>query len=84
MATEEGSKSKDHSFLRFLIVSTLTVLGMALCIFSPWILLVAIMNLGLRGEPLNYVAFAAFWSFFIIIVLLATAIDWLRKRKKTE
>lgn len=84
MTTEEGSKSKDHGFLRFVIVSTLIVLGMALCIFSPWVLLVAIINLGLRGEPLNYIAFATFWSFFIIVVLLATAIDWINKRKKTE
>ena len=84
MTTEEGSKSKDHGFLRFVIVSTLIVSGMALCIFSPWVLLVAIINLGLRGEPLNYIAFATFWSFFIIVVLLATAIDWINKRKKTE
>lgn len=84
MTTEEGSKSKDHSFLRFVIVSTLTVLGMALCIISPWIFYVCMINLGVRGEPLNYIAFAAFWSFFIIIVILATAIDWVMKKKKTE
>jgi len=84
MTAEEGSESEDRSFLRFVIVSTLTVLGMALCILSPGIFLVALINLGLRGELLNYIAFAAFWSFFIIIVLLAAAIDWVKKRKKTE
>jgi hypothetical protein len=84
MTTEEGSKSEDRSFLRFVIVSTLTVLGMALCILSPWIFVVALTNPGLRGQPLSYIAFAAFWSFFIVIVILATAIDWVKKRKKTE
>jgi len=84
MTTEEGLKSKDHGFLRFVIVSTLTVLGMALCIFSPWIFIVALIRLGLQGEPFNYIAYVAFWSFFIIIVILATAIDWINKRKKTE
>jgi hypothetical protein len=84
MTTEEGPESKGNSFLRFVIVSTLTVLGMALCILSPWIFIVALINLGLQGEPLNYIAYAAFWSFFIMIVILATAIDWINKRKKTE
>jgi hypothetical protein len=84
MTTEEGSKSRGHSFLRFVIVSTLTVLGIALCILSPWVFIVALINLGLRDEPLNYIAFAAFWSFFIVIVILATAIDWINKRKKRE
>jgi hypothetical protein len=84
MTTEEESKPKDRSFLRFVIVSTLIVIGMALCIFSPWIFLVMVVNIGLRGEFLNYIAFATYWSFFMIIVLLAAAIDWVRKRKKTE
>jgi len=84
MMAEEGSESEDRSFLRFVIVSTLTVLGMALCIISPGIFYVCMINLGVRGEPLNYIAFATFWSFFIIIVILATAIDWINKRKKTE
>jgi hypothetical protein len=84
MTTEEGLESERHSFLRFVIVSTLTVLGMALCILSPWIFIVVLINLGLQGEPLNYIAFAAFWSFFIVIVILAVAIDWINKRNKIE
>jgi len=82
MTTQERSESKDHSFLRFVIVSTLTVLGIALCILSPWILILELINLGLQGEPYDYVAYAAFWSFFVIIVMLATVIDWIKKRKK--
>jgi putative flippase GtrA len=78
MTTEEGLESERHSFLRFVIVSTLTVLGMALCILSPWIFIVVLINLGLQGEPLNYIAF------FIVIVILAVAIDWINKRNKIE
>jgi hypothetical protein len=83
MTNEEESKSK-HGFLRFVIVSTVIVVSMALCIFSPWIFLVVFINIGLRGKFLNYIAFATFRSFFIIIVLLAAAIDWAMKRKKIE
>lgn len=84
MTVEEQSESEDRSFLRFVIVSTLTVVGMALCIMSPWLFYICMINLGMRGEPLNYIAIAAFGSFFIIVVILAAAIDWVRKRKKTE
>jgi hypothetical protein len=84
MPPEEESKSKDYSFLRFVIISTLIVLGMAICILSPMIFFIGMINLGIRGEPFNYIAFATFWSYFIIIVILATTIDWIRKRKKTE
>ena len=82
MAAETLSKSKDHSFLQFVIVATLTIVGMTLCVLSPCILLVGLMSLGLRGEILGYLAYAAFWSIFIVVVILATAIDWLKKKKK--
>jgi len=84
MTADERPESEDRGFLRFVIVSTLTVVGMALCIMSPWLFYICMINLGMRGEPLNYVAIAAFWSFFVIIVILATVIDWVMKRKKTE
>lgn len=84
MTAEEGSESEDHSFLRFVIVSTLTVVGLALVILSPVIFYVGLLSLGLRGEPFNYIAYVAFWSFLTVIVILTTAIDWVRKRKKTE
>lgn len=84
MANEEESESGKYSFLLFVIASTLKVVGLTLCILSPWILYVGLINLGLRGEPFNYVAFAFFWSYFVVIVLLAAVIDWIRKRKKTK
>ena len=82
MMVEERSESKDGSFLRFIIVSTITVVGIALCVLSPWIFYIGMINLGLRGAPLNYIAFATFWSIFIVILILAVAID--RVKKKTE
>jgi len=84
MTVEEGSESEDHSFLRFVIVSTLTVVGLALFVLSPVIFYVGILSLASRSEPFNYITYAVFWSFLIVIVVLTTTIDWVRKRKKTE
>lgn len=84
VSNEEESDSKNHSFLRFVIVSTLQVLAMTICILSPCVLLVLLIKIGLQGEPFNYLAFIAFWSLFLIVIVFAAVVDWIKKRKHTE
>lgn len=81
MADEENSESRDLSFLGFVIVSTLIVVGMALFIFSPWIIYIGILSLGLSKGFASYLALSLFWAFFVAVVVLSAIVNWLRKEK---
>lgn len=83
MTDEEHLDSENDGFLRFVIVSTLKVVGIALCIMSGWVFYIGMLSLGSKGEPFNYIAVASFWSFFIVLIVLAVVIDWLKKKKES-
>jgi uncharacterized membrane protein len=81
--TKEESTDLDHySFLRFVIMATLEVVGMALLIMSGWVFYVGMMSLSLKGEVFSYVAVVCFWSFLLLLIVTAAVIDWVRDKKK--
>ena len=81
--TEEESLDSDHySFPRFVIMATLKVAGMALLIMSGWIFYVGMLSLGLQGEVFSYIAVVSFWSFLLLLIVIAAVIDWMRDKKR--
>ncbi|RLI46783.1 hypothetical protein DRO69_02325 [Candidatus Bathyarchaeota archaeon] len=84
MVDEESVEHENYSLIRFVVVVTLTVVGMALCIMSGWIFFIGMLNLGIRGPPFSYMAIIAFWSFIVILIVLAAVIDWMKKKKASQ
>jgi uncharacterized membrane protein len=81
--TEEENPDYDHySFLRFVIMATLKVVGMALLIMSGWVFYVGVLSLGLQGEVFSYVAVISFWTFLLLLIVTGAVIDWMRDKKK--
>lgn len=78
MPEEEESDAEKHSFLRFLIMATLTVAGMALLIISGWAVYITLLHLGIKGEPFGHIAIATFWVFIVALLILAAVVDWVK------
>jgi uncharacterized membrane protein len=81
---EDRSDSDKYSFLRFVIIATLEVAGMALLIMSGWVFYVAMLSLGLQGGIFSYIAITAFWSFIVLLLIIAATIEWMKKKKKLK
>jgi len=79
---EDRSDSDNWSFLRFVIIATLKVVGMALLIMSGWVFYIAMLHLSLISEAFSYIAITAFWSFIVLLIVFAAVIDWMKKRQR--
>jgi hypothetical protein len=70
-------------FVKFMIVSTLTVVAIALAILSPIIFYLALLYF--CPPPYDYIALGVFWAvIFGVPMILAIVIDYLRKSRKKD
>jgi len=51
---------------------------------SGWAFYIAILNLGFQGGIFSYIAIATFWSFVVFLIMIAAAIDWMKKKRESK
>ncbi|MEM2111411.1 MAG: hypothetical protein QXX08_05990 [Candidatus Bathyarchaeia archaeon] len=73
-----------RGFIRFVIIATLKVVGLALLIMSGWAFYISMLFLGFQSPILSYIAVASFWAFIILLIVVAAVIDWMKKKKAAE